>query len=151
MNAEWILIIEKLSAASGRYSWWTPQSVNDSGYIKITDSYDISNSTISGMFYLIMPTSVVDDAIPLEYYLAQNYPNPFNPETHVNFGLPESSTVSLDLYDTTGRRVKNMLNENLNPGHYSILLIADNLASGIYFCQLKTPQFISVKKITYIK
>jgi len=151
MNTEWNLIVEKLDAASERYSWWTPQSVNDSGYIKITDSYDNSNSITSAMFYLSIPTSVEDVKIPTEYYLAQNYPNPFNPATHVNFGLPESASVSLDLYDTTGRRVKNMLTDTLNPGHYSILLIADNLASGIYFCQLTTPQYVSVKKLTYIK
>lgn len=151
MNNEWILISEKLDALSGRFSWWTPQSISDSGYIKITDSYDDSNFGISGMIYLLNPTSVEDAEIPAEYYLAQNFPNPFNPQTHVNFGLPESTSVSLDLYDSTGRRVKNMLTDTLNPGHYSILLIADNLASGIYFYQLKTPQFVSVKKLSYIK
>jgi hypothetical protein len=145
------MIVEKLDAASGRYTWWAPASVNDSGYIRIKDSYDNSNTAISGLIYISSPSSINDEKIPEEYYLAQNYPNPFNPMTNVDFGLPESSHVSLDLFDTTGRRIKNILSENLNPGHYSIQLLANDLASGIYFCQLTTAHYMSVKKLTYLK
>jgi hypothetical protein len=149
--AAWKTIAEKIDASAGRYSWWTPALINDSGYVRIKDSYDNLNFTLSGKIYLSSSTSVDENSVPEKYYLGQNYPNPFNPLTNLNFGLPESAYVSLDMYDTNGRYVKNILSDNLNPGHYTVQLSAVNLASGIYFYQLKTPQFVSVKKLAYVK
>jgi hypothetical protein len=49
--------------------------------------------------------------IPNEYKLFQNYPNPFNPSTTINFSVPNSSLVSLKIYDALGREVTDLVNE----------------------------------------
>ncbi len=56
----------------------------------------------------------------LDYRLAQNYPNPFNPSTRIEFSIPKSSYVKLDVFDTLGRKIKELLNQNLSAGSYSV-------------------------------
>lgn len=97
-----------------------------------------------------------DLVIPEEFYLAQNYPNPFNPITYIEFGLPERATVNLVIYDVTGRRVKEILNNELEAGRHTLIWNAVNdysskVASGVYFLVLQTPDQRFVKKMIYLK
>lgn len=91
------------------------------------------------------PTSVTSTgAVNAEgYALYQNYPNPFNPETRIQFSLPPSvslNSVSLKLYDITGREVVDILSmSNLArsaDGSIAVRLSSDNLASGVYYYSL---------------
>ena len=59
--------------------------------------------------------------------------NPFNPQTKIEFGLPEESSVTLKIYDLTGQEVNVVLNnENLYPGKFRVDFDGSNLPSGIY-------------------
>ena len=49
--------------------------------------------------------------LPAEFALHAAYPNPFNPSTTC-FDLPETGTVSLNVYDLKGALVGTLLNEN---------------------------------------
>ena len=49
------------------------------------------------------------DALPDRFALEGNYPNPFNPSTTIPFTLPESGTVRLEVYNSIGQRVRQML------------------------------------------
>ena len=76
----------------------------------------------------------ISNEIPDIFTLYQNYPNPFNPQTKIEFGLPEESTVSLKIYDLTGQEVDVVLNnEVLFPGKFRFDFDASYLPSGIYF------------------
>jgi len=57
---------------------------------------------------------------PLGYKLNQNLPNPFNPLTVIEFEIPHSAEVRLDVLDALGRRVAELANgqydtENTKP------------------------------------
>lgn len=69
--------------------------------------------------------------------LSQNYPNPFNPSTLINYAISENSTVSIKIYDMTGREVRTLVNSYQAPGSYSVKFDAVNLSSGIYFYVLR--------------
>ena len=69
--------------------------------------------------------------------LSQNYPNPFNPSTLINYSIPDNSTVSIKIYDMTGREVRTLVNSYQAPGSYSVKFDAANLSSGIYFYVLR--------------
>jgi hypothetical protein len=93
----------------------------------------------------------VELGIPAEYNLAQNYPNPFNPSTTIKFNLPEEGFISLKIYDVMGNEVAVILNEEKSAGLHSMEFNALMLASGTYFYKLIAGDFVSVKKMTFLK
>ena len=92
-----------------------------------------------------------DGAIPSNFELSQNYPNPFNPSTTIQFSLPKNSFVSLKVYDTLGREVSDLVNEELSQGKYSVNFDGQNLTSGVYFYRIETKEFKSSIKMTLLK
>jgi photosystem II stability/assembly factor-like uncharacterized protein len=66
------------------------------------------------------------------------YPNPFNTKTKIKFFVPIQNDVIIDIYDITGKFVLNLLNKTQCwPRYYEIEFDGTNLASGIYFCQIR--------------
>jgi hypothetical protein len=105
-------------------------------------------------------TGVVDEnqgqAQPAAFTLLQNYPNPFNQSTQIQFNLPSAGYVSLIIYDLLGRKVRTLVSYHLSPGFKSVLWDARNdfqeeVASGIYFYQIKAGDFIDTKKMVLLK
>lgn len=93
----------------------------------------------------------VDFSSPVEFNLNQNYPNPFNPSTTISFSIPNASQVSLIIYNQIGQKVSELVNRGLDAGAYTYTWNAENQSSGIYFYELKTNEFKSVRKMTLMK
>ena len=89
--------------------------------------------------------------IPEKFFLYQNYPNPFNPNTKIRFDLARSGNVKLAIYDISGKQVAEITNANYNAGEYSFDFTAENLATGVYFYKLETPDYTSIKKMILVK
>ena len=85
------------------------------------------------------------------YSLDQNYPNPFNPTTTINYQIPNNNYVTLKVYDVLGNVVKTLVDDYKTQGKYSVNFDASNLASGVYFYQLKAGSFIATKKLLLLK
>ncbi len=85
------------------------------------------------------------------FKLEQNYPNPFNPITTINYSIPVRSDVTLVVYNMAGQKVKEMNRQSVTPGHYQFTFDGRQLASGIYFYQIKAGDFSQVRKMTLIK
>lgn len=68
--------------------------------------------------------------------LMQNYPNPFNPTTNISYETAFDASVSLRVYDVTGRVVANLVNGFQKAGSHTVNFNASNLASGVYFYTL---------------
>ena len=47
-------------------------------------------------------------ALPEGYALHAPYPNPFNPSVTIGFTLPESTSLRLEVFDITGRRIETL-------------------------------------------
>jgi hypothetical protein len=88
---------------------------------------------------------------PAEYSLEQNYPNPFNPSTTINYSLKEKGLVTIKVFDILGNEVKTLLNSEQEAGKYQLEFDASTLASGIYFYTLNAGDFISTKKMIFLK
>lgn len=89
--------------------------------------------------------------IPDEFHLYQNYPNPFNPTTNIRFDLAKGGDVKLTVFDVTGKEVAVLVNEQLGAGSYSYDFDAGNLATGVYFYKVESPDYTSIKKMILIK
>lgn len=90
-------------------------------------------------------------SIPEKYSLSQNYPNPFNPTTKISFDIPNQSHVSIKIYDVTGREISKLINQQFNPGSYTVDFNGSNLASGVYFYRLEAAGFVQTKRMMLIK
>ena len=89
--------------------------------------------------------------LPTSSSLEQNYPNPFNPSTTINYSVPKESLVTIKVYDVLGSEVETLVNEQKNPGNYNITFNAGKLASGVYFYQLRSSNYTSIKKMIFLK
>ncbi len=88
---------------------------------------------------------------PAAYQLLQNYPNPFNPSTVIRFGLPENAQIRLTVYNQIGQQVAELVNGQMNAGFHQVTWNAANTSSGVYFYEIKTDKFRSVKKLLLMK
>ncbi|MCK4384626.1 MAG: S8 family serine peptidase [candidate division Zixibacteria bacterium] len=95
-------------------------------------------------------------AEPTRYELFQNYPNPFNPQTKIRYYLPEATWVNLTIYNLLGQRVRTLVDEYQNAGAKAMFWDGkdekgNQVASGIYFHQLKTEEFSQTRKMVLIR
>ncbi len=91
------------------------------------------------------------DSNPTSYSLLQNYPNPFNPTTMISYQVPNDGFVTLKIYDMLGREVRTLVNGYKSQGKYSVSFDASNISSGVYFYQLKSGNYTSIKKMVLLK
>jgi len=95
---------------------------------------------------------VTGELIPAVYALEQNYPNPFNPSTTIEFSLPEDvSNVQLSIYNVLGEKVAEIVNSSLTAGKYSYQWNAKDIATGMYIYELRSDNFVSIKKMLLLK
>ncbi len=90
------------------------------------------------------------------YSISQNYPNPFNPSTKIQYITGSKQTVQLKVYDVLGKEIVTLVNEEKPAGSYEVEFSVDqhsspDIASGVYFYQLKIGNFIHTKKMIYLK
>lgn len=93
----------------------------------------------------------VEVIAPVQFELSQNYPNPFNPNTTIKFSIPQSSNVSLKVFNALGQEVSTLVNQNMEAGSHTINFDATQLNSGIYFYRLEAGMFNEVRKMTLLK
>lgn len=116
-----------------------------------TDRDGFTNSGTTRFFSSGKDSSDDDSGIITTYELFQNYPNPFNPKTVIQYQLPETNDVRLEVFDMLGRRVATLVNELVPAGVHEISFDASNLASGIYIYRLTAADQVLNKKLTLIK
>jgi hypothetical protein len=105
------------------------------------------------------PRGETGTTLPAAFLLAQNYPNPFNPVTTIPFEVPPSegarAHVNLAIRDVRGRLVVTLIDSDFEAGRHQVVWNGknrneENVASGIYFCVLRTSQRIFTRKMLMI-
>jgi hypothetical protein len=120
----------------------------------LPEIYNLYISTLGdGVLRLQIPVTGInnDDILLKDFKLSQNYPNPFNPTTSIEYRVGSREYVTLKVYDILGREVATLVNEEKQPGVYEVEFDAAELASGIYYYQLKAGSFIETNKMIYLK
>ncbi len=82
-----------------------------------------------------------DRFVPQSYALHQNFPNPFNPTTTLHYDLPQADSVSLEIYDLTGKKIATLVEKQQSAGQYALRFDASALSSGVYIASLRTTRF----------
>ena len=97
--------------------------------------------------------------VPSRFALRPNTPNPFNPTTTIEFVLPEdrgARNVSLVVYDAAGRKVKTLVNREMEPGTHSAVWNGTDdrggdAASGVYFCRLLAGERSQTRRLVLVR
>ncbi|NOY77095.1 MAG: VWA domain-containing protein [Calditrichaeota bacterium] len=98
-------------------------------------------------------------SLPNRFALLQNYPNPFNQSTQISYVIPEGSqaiSVSLKIYDLTGKLIKVLVHKLQKPGLYRIVWNGTDhsgieVASGVYLVVLDAGPFHQSRKLILLK
>jgi len=150
----WTLVVASVLAIFGNYNWTIPNTPSTQCLVRISEVgnasvYDVSDNT----FTIEEPVSVdeLKSGIPDEYALYQNYPNPFNPSTNIEFAIPNSSQVTIDVFNQLGEKVATILNSILSAGYYKVEFDAGIHTSGLYFYRISSRNFIQTKKMVLMK
>ena len=150
----------------------TRKSVIEAGDALEVILFDDMGNIVSGPFthkidiedlrkaYLSLPLTV-GDMHPAKTILGQNFPNPFNPETWIPYQLEQSADVVLQIYDTSGGIVRTIDLGFKPQGFYMTQSTAaywdgrnnmgEQVASGVYFYSLHTPDFSATRKMLILK
>ena len=147
--------VAAFNLASGMSSIYTPVRA---GYrYGASDScFTLGMSSLGVGLYAYMGcsgtiTGIGNTEIPGKFDLSQNYPNPFNPVTKINYSIPVTGLVSLNVYDVSGKLVSKLVNENKTAGNYIVDFSGINLSSGTYFCKMESGSYSKVIKLMLIK
>ncbi len=85
------------------------------------------------------------------FSLMQNVPNPFNGNTIIGYRLPVASVVSIQVYDQTGRIIKELVNAKEEAGEHSVQFSENELPSGVYYYKMIAGTFSKTRKMTVLK
>jgi len=112
-------------------------------------------TTVEGSLNLL---GLSDDlsSLPKVFSLKQNYPNPFNPETNIDFSIPVTSDIRLEIYNVLGHKINTLINKQVSAGLYRINWNGRDfngrvVSAGVYFYRLDAEGFSSTKKMLMIK
>ncbi|KAF0140970.1 MAG: beta-glucuronidase [Stygiobacter sp.] len=92
-----------------------------------------------------------ETTLPQEFSLSNAYPNPFNPTTKIKFDIPKQSHVKLIVYDILSREIEKLVDNEMLPGSYEVMLHGKDLPSGVYFYQLRAGDFVETRKLVLVK
>jgi YVTN family beta-propeller protein len=89
---------------------------------------------------------------PERFVLSQNYPNPFNPITKINYELPFTNYVELNIYNLLGQKLETLVSEIQNAGYHQVEWDASDYTSGIYLYRLRSDNgFVQTKRLVLLK
>jgi hypothetical protein len=103
-----------------------------------------------------LPVSKEGSELPEGYSLSQNYPNPFNPDTWIDYAIPRSEHVTIEIFNINGQKVRTLLDEIVPAGTHTVSWDAtsdsgERVASGVYLYRLAAGELVTSKKMTLLK
>ncbi len=126
--------------------------------VKAIENHGLFTYSNTGIFS-ISGTDVADgnDADkPTKYALKKNYPNPFNPETMISYQLPEEEFIEINIYNSLGQKIRQLVATQKQAGTYKVLWngkddFGRTASSGIYICQFKAGNKVFHQKMLLLQ
>ncbi len=75
------------------------------------------------------------------------YPNPFKGKINFELSAVQNTSVTVTILDVNGNTLETLFNKSLNAGRTSFQWNAKHLASGIYFCRVRTNNYSKIYKL----
>ena len=166
--------ISQFIDVNGSHAVWTDMSrraVASIGDMLTIEVRDTSGELIRTLHHEIDATDIrrafteliltPEDLKPRQTILLANYPNPFNPETWIPYQLANDTHAAVRIYSQTGELVRSFDLGFQQAGYYvgksraaywdGLNGSGEQLASGVYFYQLITPESTMTRKMVIVK
>lgn len=126
-----------------------------SNTITLTDGFFASSASnicvqeggcnASGAKSIAEPTDILTNNI-------RNYPDPFETSTIIEYELIEAATVSIVVYDATGKPIEQLLdNTRQSVGTHQVTFDAQSLPDGMYFYAIQAGDYFEMKKMMLLR
>ncbi len=128
----------------------TPQAANNGANPVVIEA---SNGTISGTqeFSIFVGITAIESTNG-NTFAFNVFPNPVTETAFISYTTVENSTVSLVVYDITGKEVARLVNnQEVTAGTHKIELSNASFGSGVYFCKLSIGNEVVTAKIVITK
>ncbi len=96
-------------------------------------------------------------SVPEKFALMQNYPNPFNGHTVIEFHLPKSVNLRVEIFNTLGQKVTTLADTRYDIGKHKLIWDGSNdngvmVSSGIYLYRVVLDDSQSIiKRLVFLK
>jgi hypothetical protein len=166
---QWMKNGTDINSQQGQYLLFPSLQLSDNGIYKCRVTVG-GNPVYSHEITVNHVTEVQpeNEIVANDFQLYQNYPNPFNPVTTIRYTIPtppsssplakgrnEVGFVTLKVYDVLGNEVATLVDEEKPAGTYEVefqsTVGSHQLASGVYYYQLRTGAFVQTKKMIILK
>jgi hypothetical protein len=123
-------------------------------HVYVADQYSLI--LLTNPYYTAVRDIDDGETRPPDFMLFQNYPNPFNPTTSIEFLLPRSGQVKIEIFNILGQKVRTLVDQHLKAGHKLVDWdgcddSGKEVSSGIYFYRIKTSEFSQTKKMVLLR
>lgn len=132
---------------------------NETGEYSITVTDTLSGLSAQARVIILaegtsVPKTPVISSSPVELF--QNFPNPFYEYTQFQYTINRSTRVRIAVYDIMGREIRTFVDRMHPPGDYSLTWNGTDhrnrkVAEGIYFYQIRTPDYSKSLKMFLIR
>ena len=112
-------------------------------------NHDWSDWSETWSFTTLDPISV--DEIINGFQLEEAMPNPANNYVEISFNLENESVVSLDLFNSNGELIQNIINSERKNGLNKYRVNTEELSAGIYFYTIKVNGTLSTKRFVIVR
>jgi len=114
--------------------------------IKIID--DLDNWGFSEEFTIEQTGIEVEEGLE-SYKLLPIAPNPASAVFAIRFSIPETSHVTIDVFDLSGRLVASVVNQEMALGTYTSHV--SGFPVGVYICRMQSGEFTASERVVVIR
>lgn len=152
--------LDRSTASTDGYQGYAFYDIDNDGYLEVICKWhSSSDSTNKLRIYGGSPAGInmsgqllAKKATPI----LKNMQNPISGQAKIEYYLTNYNNVLLNIFDSDGRIIRNLVNSKQPLGEYSVIWNGktndgQSLAPGQYFYQLKIGDFISTKKVIFVK
>lgn len=156
-SADWFLSYDDTTALKAKLAYVDSAGIGGLFIYEIGMSYDKTsgdNLFLDVTQHWLEGASAVKETgakVPSTVVLTQNYPNPFNPTTTIGYYVPKRGDVSLTVYNVLGEKVATLYSGFQTPGNHTAFFDGADLASGVYFYELRAGNVAITKKLVLMK
>jgi len=127
------------------FATWIPKLVGGHSLrcsLSLAGDMDLANDTMGG-YVVVLPVGVAErKQVPPEFHLDAPKPSVVRGNVTINYALPRTAAVALDIYDATGTMVRRLVRGTSAAGVHAVTWDGNDDAgraapAGAYFCRLE--------------